>query len=213
MQKRFWIVISVLVVGFVGILWFSGGKAPEDPTASGSNGAQPTVFVIGKADATVTLTEYGDFQCSYCRLYYPVVEQTIAKYKDRVRFEFRQYPLVSIHQNAFAAARATEAAGKQNKFWEMYRLIYQNQSDWERAGNAKSIFEGYARQIGMDVAAYDTDFASAATNSAINASIAEFNSRGLTKSTPTFLLNGKKVQPGIDTGSFDKLLDDALAKK
>ena len=131
MHKRFWIVITILIVGFFGVILLTGNK--NKPTAVGAtNGAKPSVFVTGKADATVTLTEYGDFQCSACKLFYPVVEEVVAKYGDRVRFEFRQYPLTTIHENAFAAARAAEAAGKQEKFWEMYRLLYANQNTWSR---------------------------------------------------------------------------------
>ncbi len=165
---------------------------------------------VGAQDTTVSLVEYSDFQCPACRAYYPVIEQIIEKYKDKISFEYRHYPLTTIHRNAFAAARASEAAGKQDKFWEMYRLLFANQPSWAESGTARSTFEGYAKQLGLDLGRYKTDFASSETNSAINASIREFNSRRLPKSTPTFLLNGKKVTAGNSVEAFSKLIDKQL---
>ena len=131
------------------------------------------------------------------------------KYKDRISFEYRHYPLTTIHRNAFAAARASEAAGKQGSFWEMYRLLFANQSAWSDSGDVQIIFEGYAEQLKLDTERYKTDFASSETSGAINASIREFNKLGLPKSTPTFLLNDKKIQPR-DAADLSRLIDEQL---
>lgn len=208
MGKKFWIVLLLVVVGFTGFLWLSGGKNAAESDATSGNAA-PATHITGKQDAAVKLVEYSDFQCPACGAYYPVVEQIVEKYKDRISFEYRHYPLTTIHRNAFAAARASEAAGKQGKFWEMYRLLFANQSTWSESDNSQTTFEGYAKQLNLDMGRYKTDFASSDTNGAINASIREFNKRGLPKSTPTFLLNGKKIQPR-DAADFSKLIDEQL---
>ncbi|MEK7152839.1 MAG: thioredoxin domain-containing protein [Patescibacteria group bacterium] len=207
MGKRFWIVLLV-VVGFMGFLWLSGGKDAAELDAI-SNNAAPITHITGKQDAAVKVVEYSDFQCPACGAYYPVVEQIIEKYKDRISFEYRHYPLTTIHRNAFAAARASEAAGKQGKFWEMYRLLFANQSAWSESGNSQTTFEGYAKQLNLNMGQYKTDFASSETNGAINASIREFNKLGLPKSTPTFLLNGKKIQPR-NAADLSRLIDEQL---
>lgn len=207
MNKRLGIAIGVIVALFIGVVWMSGDK-PSDATIS-TKGGVPTSHRIGKPDAAVTLVEYSDFQCPACRAYYPIVEQVIQKYKDKISFEYRHYPLTTVHRNAFAAARASEAAGQQNKFWEMYRELFENQSAWEGAANVQVIFAGYAERLGLDATKFKADFASSETNRAINASIAEFNRQGLTKATPTFLLNGKKIQPRT-VEDFSKLIDEQL---
>lgn len=212
MSRRLWIVLLVVVfVGFAGLVWFSGDKDAAQSGTAASNAADST-HITGKQDAAVALVEYSDFQCPACGAYYPIVEQVVEKYKDRISFEYRHYPLASIHRNAFASARASEAAGKQGKFWEMYRLLFESQTAWAEAGNAQTIFEGYAEQLNLDMGAYKTDFASSATNSVINADIKEFNGRGLQRSTPTFLLNGKKIEPRISLEDFSKLIDAELKK-
>lgn len=208
MSKRFWILTILLVAGLFGFIWFaSGDKAAEtSATVSGTS----STHIIGKQDADVRLVEYSDFQCPACGAYYPVVEQIVEKYKDRISFEYRHYPLTT-HRNAFAAARASEAADKQGKFWEMYRLLFANQASWSESGAAQSAFEGYAQQLNLGITQFKTDFASSETNSAINASIKEFNQRGLPKSTPTFLLNGKRIEARNSVEEFSKLIDEEFA--
>lgn len=208
MGKKFWIITLVLIIGFVGFAWF-GGKQNEASSSAPISETALTKHITGKKDAPVSLVEYSDFQCPACEAYFPIVERIIEKYKDRISFEYRHYPLTAIHSNAFAAARASEAAGKQDKFWEMYRLLFVNQSAWAQSNDTKAIFENYAKQLRLDIGRYRTDFASSETNRSINASIQEFNRRGLTKSTPTFLLNGKKIQPKSEK-EFTKLIDDQL---
>lgn len=207
MDKKFWMVILLLIVGFLGVLWFGGKKEGVEsrdlPTTAIAK------HITGKQGAVVTLVEYSDFQCSACAAYYPIVEQIVKKYKDQISFEYRHYPLTTIHRNAFAAARASEAAASQGQFWEMYQLLFVNQSAWADSGNPQTAFEGYARQLGLDMNRYKTDFASRETNSAINASIQDFNKLDLPQSTPTFLLNDKKIQPR-NAQEFSKLIDEQL---
>ena len=209
MSKKFWIALILVVVGFMGFIWLDGGKDATGSDAASGAGTQVT-HITGKQDAAVKLVEYSDFQCPACGAYYPIVEQIVEKYKDRISFEYRHYPLTTIHRNAFAAARASEAAGKQGKFWEMYRLLFANQSAWSESDNSRTIFEGYARQLNLGMGQYRTDFASNETNGAINASIREFNELGLPQSTPTFLLNGKKIQPR-DAADFSRLIDEQMS--
>jgi len=209
MSKRFWILTILLVVGFIS---FVGLRSHQATDAAATSTATAPTHRIGKQGATVTLVEYSDFQCSACGAYYPIVEQIIQKYQDRISFEYRHYPLITIHRNAFAAARASEAAGDQGKFWEMYRLLFDNQGSWANSKAAQTTFESYAQQLHLNIARYKTDFASSQTNDAITASIAEFNARNLPKSTPTFLLNGKRIEAANTVEAFSTLIDEQLAR-
>lgn len=85
----------------------------------------------GNQASNVTVTEFGDFQCPACKTYETDLQTTFfPKYLDKVRFVFKNFPLVKIHQNALISAQAAHAAGKQNKFWEMHDLLYDKQDEW-----------------------------------------------------------------------------------
>src|SRR5688572_15092390 len=119
MNKPFLAIIAVIILIFGGIIFFNKKEANNTQP----NNAKPTSHVIGEGSTGVVLMEYGDFECPACGQYYPVVEQVAEKYKEQITFQFRHLPLVQIHQSALAAHRAAEAADKQGKFWEMYRLL------------------------------------------------------------------------------------------
>src|SRR6185436_7930459 len=82
----------------------------------------------GNRSAGITLVEYGDFQCPYCRRAHPLVKRLLGEKGDELHFVFRNFPLRKIHPYAYAAAAAAESAGKQEKFWEMHDLIFENQN-------------------------------------------------------------------------------------
>ncbi|MCA9338873.1 thioredoxin domain-containing protein, partial [Candidatus Saccharibacteria bacterium] len=153
--------------------------------------------IYGNKDSKVTLIEYGDFQCPACKSYYPIVKQLKEEYKDKIKFQFRNYPLSQIHPNAFMAARASEAAGQQNKFFEMHDLLYENADAWSSqvTTNPQPIFENFAKEIGLDINKYTIDYASETTNSTINADKQEGNNKGV-NGTPTYFINGVKIDNG-----------------
>ena len=207
MDKRFWAIIGVIVAVFVGILVFNGKDNKADETTSNS---KPSTHIKGNTDSKVKLVEYGDFQCPYCGVFYPVVGQVMEKYGDKISFQFRNYPLVEIHQNALAAARSAEAADKQDKYWEMYDLIFKNQTAWSSSSNPSKYFESYAKQLDLDMDKFKKDVASRGVNGIINADKAAFNKTKLPASTPTFLINGEQVKPDASIDSFSKIIDKAL---
>jgi protein-disulfide isomerase len=175
---------------------------------------KPSNHVYGEGAKNVTLIEYGDFQCPACASYYPVVKALKEKYKADIVFQFRNFPLEAIHTNARASARAAEAADKQGKFWEMHDILYENQTSWQDTSDPLKIFKNYAEQIEIaDLAKFETDYKSSAVNDVINADIKEAQKVEAT-STPTFVLDGVKITENPrDQASFDKLIDDAIAKK
>lgn len=214
MSARFWAIIGIIILTFVGILAFGG----NDQKDSGSTSGQGTSHFKGDTASKVKLVEYGDFQCPVCAGYYPVVTEVLSKYEDKISFQFRNLPLSQAHQHAFAAARAAEAADKQGKFWEMYDLLFQNQTAWSQMSNAQTQFQQYAKQLGLNADKFKTDFASSEVNKRINNDVAAFKKTGASLATPTFFLNGKKIEPRQLTDEaqrpmFDKfaaLLDKAI---
>jgi protein-disulfide isomerase len=218
MSKQFWAVIIAVVLVFVAIFAF-GQKSTGN---SGSGTAKPTEHIEGLGQDHVTLVEYGDYQCPYCGQYYSIVKQVEAQYNSQITFQFRNYPLVSIHQNAFAGARAAEAAALQGKFWQMHDLLYQqnqlyydsNGSDatWIGASNPQTVFDQYAKQLDLNVSKFNQDYASDAVNNTINADMAAGNKLGI-DATPTFYLDGKKLNVGESVSNFQSLINSAIAQK
>ena len=195
MDKRFLGILAVLVIIFGGI--FIASQHSSNSSSSGntnnSNG-QPTNHVMGQNSKNVTFVEYGDYECPICGVYYqPLKDALTPSLLQQIHFQFRNLPLVAIHQNAFAAARAAEAAGLQNKYWQMHDLLYQNQNDWTNSSNPFGIFQNYAKQIGLNVNQFNNDYSSGKVNDAINADVAEFKKTGKEQATPTFFLNGQYV--------------------
>ena len=167
-----------------------------------SSGSQPyliaraiseTDWVKGNREASVVLIEYSDLQCPACAAYAPIVNRITEEFSDRIAFVYRHFPLPQ-HQNAELASRATEAAGKQGKFWEMVDQIFANQNTWANERNAQEVFRAYAQSIGLDVAQFENDRNSREIKNKIeNDYLSGIQSR--INSTPTFFLNGEKIQP------------------
>ncbi len=208
MSNRFTLILLALVVSFAGIFWFTKHKAAA-PAGTNST-VQLSNHTIGAGNKGVTLTEYGDFACPACYQYFPIVEQVRVKYKDDITFQFRNFPLIEIHQNALAGAKAAEAASLQGKFWEMYGQLYQTQPSWRDSSNPEPYFEQLAQQLGLNLDKFRTDIKSDAVNNVIQADRNDAKSRNFT-GTPTFLINGKQIENPRDEAGFSKLIDDAIA--
>jgi protein-disulfide isomerase len=218
MSKQFWGVIIVVILIFVGIFALSGNKSNN---SSGKSGGTPTNHVEGNGKAGITLVEYGDYQCPFCGQYYPIVKQVQQEFNDQMTFQFRNYPLTSLHPNAYAAARAAEAAGLQGKFWQMHDLLYEendaNQQDpsspsWITASDPTTFFNQFAQQLGLNVTQFKSDYASGKVNDLISADMAAGNKLKIT-ATPTFILDGKQISVGESASAFESLIKAEIAKK
>lgn len=213
MTKQLFAVIIVITLILVGVFTLTKEKGSE--SESGKSTASASEHVEGAGNKGVTLIEYGDFECPACKAYYPIIKQIKQTYKDDIKFQFRHFPLVQSHPNAMAAHRAAEAAGKQGKFFEMHDLLYENQDSWKaQTGTSSSAastqFETFAQQLGLDMVKYKSDVASESTNNIINADRREGNAIGA-NSTPTFVINGKKLEKLPQTlDEFKKLIDEAI---
>ena len=211
MDKKFLIILGVVLLALFGLFFFTGSK--KDTNNTGSNTSSSTVSSHSKGgnSKNVELMVYGDFQCPVCSEFFVIESAVFEKYKDQIKFTFRHYPLDSIHPNARAAHRAAEAAGVQGKFFEMHDLLYKNQSSWSESSNAKTIFESYAEQLGLDLNKFKADYESQSVNSTINADKNEGTNKGV-QGTPTYFINGKKLDnkdlSSVD--SFSKVIDQYL---
>ena len=159
-------------------------------------------------DGKVTFVEFLDFECEACGAAFPAIEQLREQYAGRVTFVVRYFPL-SGHFNAERAARAVESAAQQDKFEEMYELMFTTQSDWgEQRVPADDTFRGFAEQLGLDMTEWDADYESSETLERIRVDQADGRALGVT-STPSFFLNGERLEPESFealTGAIDAAL-------
>ena len=160
----------------------------------------------GPKDAKVTIVEFSDFQCPYCRAGASTVEGLLKDYGTSVRVVFKNFPLVSIHPQAEPAARAALAAHKQGKFWEMHDELFANQGALK-----ESLYTDLAKKIGIDVEKFKTDYASEEIKKAVEADMAVAESVGI-QGTPGFAVNGVMVRGNYPPAHFKKIIDRWLGK-
>jgi len=202
---------AILIIGIIAVGAWSIATGPKTPVNNKgllTEAAGASDWTKGAQNPKVTLVEYSDFQCPACGAYFPMIEQVVAEYGNRLSFTYRHFPLTQ-HKNALVASYASEAAGKQGKFWEMHKMIFEHQTDWSEENNASEIFRGYAQELKLDLARYDTDIASPEIKDAV----AHDKETGLSSgvdSTPSFYLNGKKMQSPRSYDELKALIEFAI---
>jgi protein-disulfide isomerase len=160
---------------------------------------------LGPANAPITLVEFGDFQCPFCRQWEQETYQPLlAAYPGKLRFIFRDFPLTSIHPNAMPAAEAAQCANEQGKFWPFHDKLFgsENLSD--------AVYKQYAQDLGLDA----TKFNGCLTNHKYSKAIQDDSDFAVNlgiNSTPTFFINGLAVIGAQPMSAFTAVIDKELA--
>jgi protein-disulfide isomerase len=191
---------AIAVIAVVAIVVLVNRGDTDRPSGEQSAEAGPAQVVRESShrlndapDAAVTFVEFLDFECEGCRAAYPVVEQLRGEYGDRVQFVLRYFPL-SGHFNGERAARAVEAAAQQGKLEAMYHKMYATQADWgEKRTPADDVFRGFAAELGLNVAAFDTAYNHPATLERVRLDVDDGEALGV-QGTPTFFINGEQIR-------------------
>ncbi|HWL44232.1 MAG TPA: thioredoxin domain-containing protein [Ilumatobacter sp.] len=194
-------LIVIAVVVLTGLFVLGGGTASAPPGERADMLVRPDSQRLQVADdGKVTFVEFLDFECEACRAAYPGIEELRSMYEGRVTFVVRNFPL---HRNSVAAASAAEAAAAQGRFEEMYQRLFETQAEWgEQEASQEDVFFGFAEEIGLDMDEFRAVYDDPATAALIERDQADGKALGVT-GTPTFFLNGDKVQ----VNSFQELID------
>ena len=161
---------------------------------------------LGPEDAPITLVEFSDYQCPYCKRWHDeVYQQLLAAYPGQIRFVYRQFPLTSIHPDAMSAAIASMCAEDQDSFWQFHDKLFSDEY-----GLGRDAFTKYAADLGLNTSAFETclnsgkfdDFIQQDMNFSLNLGI---------RSTPTFFVNGLAVVGAQPLDVFKKVIDKELA--
>lgn len=204
MKKHPWKIIGIIVVILIAGSFYLASKSSE----GANEGVVLEPHIKGNPEATVTLTEYSDFQCPACGQFYPIVKEILEEFGDDLRFEYKHFPLVTIHRFAVPAAKAAEAAGQQGKFFEMHDKLFENQSTWSNAASPTIYFYQYAEELGLDMDTFKRQMRSSLIDDKIQAEFDEAREKGLT-GTPSFFLNGTRMQFGT-FAEFRDAIDIAI---
>ncbi len=159
----------------------------------------------GPADAPVTIVEFTDFQCPYCKRGGQNVKEAAAKFDGKVKIIVKNYPL-PFHKQAKPATKAAMAAGEQGKYWEMYKLLFDNQKKLEDTG----VLTELAEELGLDMAKFKKDMDKAEYDDIIERDMKEGQQVGV-RGTPAFFINGTRIVGAQPPHKFEQAIEDAMA--
>jgi predicted DsbA family dithiol-disulfide isomerase len=164
---------------------------------------------MGSKDAKVKVVEYSDFQCPYCRLMHPAIQQMLKDYKDTVLFSYKQFPL-SFHPQANNAALASECANEQGKFMVYADNLFAKQDEWSKTEGVQK-FKDYALRFGIKAPQFNECLDSKKYQDKINADTEEGKKFGVT-GTPGTFVNGQFIGGAVAADELKKTIDAELAK-
>jgi len=165
--------------------------------------------IKGNPDAKLTLIKYSDFQCPACRAQHESIREVWPSIKGSVRFVYRHFPLTNIHPHAITAARYSEAAGKQGKFWELHDMFFDRQGQWSRLGDIKPVFDRYVTELKLDKEQFAKDLASDEVRNKV-ALDSQSAKKAHAYSTPSLYLNGELMRDVRDAEKLKAAIRQAV---
>jgi protein-disulfide isomerase len=204
--------LLIAVIAFSAGYVARGVSSPPaaNPAVVGQGSSRVEVSVdddpsLGAQDAPVTIIEFSDYQCPYCRVWHAqVFGELIATYGSKVRFVYRDFPLDQIHPEARPSAIAATCAGEQGKYWEYHNLLFT--SDLGLSDDSRTT---YAQRLGLDLERFASCVARGATNDEVDADQRDGLAVGV-QGTPTFFINGRPLVGAQPLEAFASIIDDEL---
>lgn len=200
------IIIILGIITFFAVLVIKAIKNNNQVSTQTVNVASADDPYQGSAEAKVVIVEFSDFQCPYCLQQFTIAREIINIYGDRIKFIYRDFPLLNDHPEAEKAAEAGECAHEQGKFWEMHDKMFINQPDL----SVKAL-KSYAQQIGLDT----NKFNSCLDNDKYRTEVLTDYNEGVDAGvigTPVFFINNRKYEGIIPLETFKKIIDTELSR-
>ena len=177
---------------------------PQKPVAYRHVINGPDNLARGPANAPVTIVEFSDFQCPFCKRAEQTLRELEQQYQGKLRVVYRYFPLLPIHPDSVRAAEAAQCAAEQGKFWPYHDILFAKQDALSSPDLKK-----YAQGLGLNMQRFDTCLDTGATVSRVAGDVAEGNRLGV-NGTPTFFINGIRLSGAQPIARFKKLIDAAL---
>jgi protein-disulfide isomerase len=160
--------------------------------------------IRGSVNAPITIVEYGDFECPYTGMAYPVIKELMRLFNEKIYFVYRNFPLNDIHPHAQHAAEAAEAAAAQDKFWQMHDYLFEHQ----KALGDHHLLE-YAQKVGLNINRFKKEMSGHIYAPLINKSLKSGIDSGV-EGTPTFFINGERYEDSWDLDTLSSFLKKSL---
>src|SRR3989441_1662411 len=159
---------------------------------------------LGPAAAPVTIVEFSDFQCPFCKQVVPTLTQVLSRYREKVKLVFRDFPIDSLHPQARKAAEAARCAQDQGKFWDYHDALFANTPKL-----SPEQLKTYAQQVGLDLPSFERCLASGTHAAAVQKSLDEGIRLGVT-GTPAFFINGELLSGAQPVENFARVIEREL---
>lgn len=208
----------VIIIGFLYLVFTSSNTPTQSKTYQIAKEILKTDHNKWSQDKKILLVEYSDFQCPNCKLwsdYFRQLEQVnspeFKKIKEKITFVYRNFPLDTIHKNALSSAYAAEAAGLQEKYFEMSDLIFEKQTEWSELKDPKKFFVSLAKSLKLNEEKFKTDMES----SEVKKKVQEDKESGVqanVNSTASFYLNGVYLDKLNSTQDLLNILLEEIKK-
>lgn len=160
----------------------------------------------GPAKAPVTIVEFSDFHCPFCRQVLPTLTRIESQYGDKIKLVFRDFPIESLHPQATKAHEAARCAHEQGKFWAYHDKLFASPPK-----SSPEIFKGLAKEVGLDMTRFESCVDSGKYQGAVKNDVEQGNRLGVS-GTPAFFINGRLVSGAQPLDAFTRIIDDELAR-
>jgi protein-disulfide isomerase len=161
-------------------------------------------FARGPKDAPVAIVEYSDFQCPFCKAVLSTVNEIMARYPEKVKWVFRDYPIATLHPTVPKAHEAARCAGEQGKFWDYHDLLFERSPS-----HSLEQLKQYAQELKLNGPAFAQCLESGKYQAAVAQDVQEGTHLGVT-ATPTFFINGRVLSGAQPIAAFQKLIESEL---
>ncbi len=160
--------------------------------------------VRGDAKAPVTIVEFADFQCPYCKNVQATLKELLTKYQGQIKLAYRDFPLEALHSHAETAAEASRCAGEQGKFWEYHDALYADQKKLDRTDLLET-----ARKHGLDAKSFESCLATGKFKAQVEHDIQD-GARAGVSGTPGFFINGVFLNGAVPAAEFEQIINREL---
>jgi protein-disulfide isomerase/rhodanese-related sulfurtransferase len=208
-QRNFALILFGFVLGVPAFITLTShgsipAAKPPSTQAVKAHMVRPDTHFYGDSNARVTVVEFGDFKCPACRQAEITARKIREKYADKVRFAFREFPLVGVHAESEKAAEAAECAGQQGKFWQAVDMFYDHQEELSLPA-----INRYAGEMGLDSQKFVACLQKGEMASRVAQDVQDGRALGV-HATPTFFINGRVIVGPIPYPTFDQLVENEL---
>jgi protein-disulfide isomerase len=212
------VIVIVLAIAVAAGAAVFLSRQPDQPTET--NAAPVKVDIKGGGHfrgplagdkAELTLVEFGDYQCPSCGAFHPLVKEILNRYPKQLRLEFHHFPLISIHPNSMAAAKAVEAAGEQGHYWEMHDAVFEAQAEWSGKPDPKPTFAALANRIGINGSILVQTMESPQLQDRILKDV-QMGDAAKIDAVPTFFIDGERIPLRLSMDDFVQVIEAHLHK-